>query len=342
MKVRSRAALRALLSGGGVGGERAGQLAAWRYRRGVDDFGAMTDLSNALREQLAAEFDAGALEIVRVRRSADGTRKLLLRAWDGAHIESVLIPEERRVTLCISSQVGCPLACSFCATGGLGFARNLSCAEIVDQVLRAREQLGADEGLSNLVFMGMGEPLLNWPAVAEAIRLFTDPKAFGLAPRRITVSTAGVLPRIRSLLELAPINLAVSLHATRDSVRDRLVPLNRRFGLDALLGSLRSEPLISPRRPVFFEYTLIEGVNDAEQDARSLPRLLRGIPARLNLIPMNAHAGSELRPPSREACDRFARVVHEAGLRVTLRRSRGEDIEAACGQLAAQNRSELG
>jgi 23S rRNA (adenine2503-C2)-methyltransferase len=238
--------------------------------------------------------------------------------------------------LCVSTQVGCPLDCSFCATGALGFTRNLGTAEIVDQLCRMREVLEGDQQVTNIVFMGMGEPLLNWPAVSAAIEILTHPKAFGMAPRRITVSTAGLVPKIHELLESAPINLAVSLHATTDEVRDELVPLNRRFPLATLLGALRDDPLVTPRRPVFFEYTLIEGVNDSIEDARRLPALLRGIPSRLNVIPMNPHADSHYRAPAREVIEAFTAEVHAGGLRVTLRRNRGSDIDAACGQLAAR------
>ena len=251
----------------------------------------------------------------------------------------MLIPEERRNTLCVSTQVGCPLACSFCATGALGFTRNLATGEIVDQLLHAQAALGPDESITNVVFMGMGEPLLNLPAVLEAVRILIDPKLLAMAPRRITVSTSGIVPKIRPLLEVAPINLAVSLHATTDEVRDVLVPLNRRFPLDRLLGALRDEPLVSRKRPVFFEYTLIEGVNDSLEDARRLPDLIRGIPAKLNVIPMNPHADSPHRAPSDAVCDAFTAELHRSGLRVTLRRNRGRDIDAACGQLARRRAS---
>jgi 23S rRNA (adenine2503-C2)-methyltransferase len=327
-------ALRRELLSSGLPGYRAEQIAGWLYQRDVDDFEQMTNLSQDLRDELARSWASRALEVEELATAADGTRKLALRARDGALIESVLIPEERRNTLCVSTQVGCPLACSFCATGALGFTRNLSTAEIVDQLCRSREVLDDDESLSNVVFMGMGEPLLNLPAVSEAIRILTHPKAFALAPRRITVSTAGIVSKIRPLLELAPVNLAVSLHATTDSVRDELVPLNRKIPLGELLGELRSEPLISRRRPVFFEYTLMEGVNDSLEDAHRLPSLLAGIPCKLNIIPMNAHPDAPYRPPSKAVIDDFAAVLHQAGMRVTLRRSRGEDIDAACGQLA--------
>jgi len=313
---------------------RAEQVAGWLYRRGVDDPAAMTDLGRALRAHLAEAWETRALEVEAVQRSGDGTLKALLRARDELRLESVLIPEEDRTTLCVSTQVGCPLECSFCASGRLGFRRNLTTAEIVDQVCRMREVLGAQRRITNIVFMGMGEPLLNLKAVVEAVRTLLHPKGFAMAPRRVTVSTAGVAPKIEPLLRSVPVNLAVSLHATTDAIRDGLVPLNRRFPLSVLLGTLRQLDCITKQRPVFFEYALISGVNDALADARRLAPLLRGIPAKLNLIPVNGHEDSPLAPPSEPAIDQFLRQVAGDGLRVTLRRSRGADIRAACGQLA--------
>ena len=346
LKDRSLPRLRADFVARGIPRYRADQVVDWLYRHGVEDPMAMTNLDLPLRERLACEWRARALDLDELQVSSDGTRKLVLRAHDGAVVEAVLIPEERRNTLCVSTQVGCALACSFCATGALGFTRNLSTAEIIDQVCRARELLGEgasvdrggaeEERLSNIVFMGRGEPLLNLPNVLEAIRILTDPKAFGMAPRRITVSTAGVVPKIRPLLEVGPINLAVSLHSPRDAVRDVLVPLNRRFPVAVLLEALRSEELVSARRPVFFEYTLMKDVNDSVEDARLLPRLLQGIPAKLNVIPMNPHPDAPYLPPDRAVVDRFTAALHAGGLRVTLRRNRGADIDAACGQLAGR------
>ncbi len=331
-------ALRARFAADGVPGFRADQVSAWLYGRGVEDPAAMTDLSLELRQRLGREWRLRALEVEAVDRSADGTLKGVLRAEDGALVEAVLIPEEERTTLCVSTQVGCPLACSFCATGALGFGRNLRTAEIVDQVCRMRELLPPERRITNVVFMGMGEPLLNLRNVVEAVRLLLHPKAFAFAPRRVTVSTAGVAPRIPDLLAQVPVNLAVSLHAATDVVRNELVPLNRRFPLDTLLGTLRRLPRLSRRHPVFFEYTLIEGVNDSAADARALVERLRGIPSKVNLIPMNPHADSPYRPPSPEVASRFMGVLVRGGLTPTLRRSRGGDIDAACGQLAARGR----
>jgi 23S rRNA (adenine2503-C2)-methyltransferase len=326
--------LREKLAGAGFKPYRAEQVAGWIYGRGVDSVEAMTDLSLADRERLGATWDLGALALERVDRSVDGTLKAALTARDGARIESVLIPEEDRTTLCVSTQVGCAMACSFCATGTLGFARNLRTAEIVDQVLRMRTLLSAGRSITNVVFMGMGEPLLNRAAVESAVRILVHPKAFAMSPRRVTVSTVGVVPQIGPLLENVKVNLAVSLHATTDAVRDRLVPLNARYPIEELLGTLRRSPHVTRRRPVFFEYTLIDGVNDTPEDARRLPGLLAGIPSKVNLIPMNPHPGSALRAPSEARIDAFLRELAGLGMRVTLRRSRGPDIAAACGQLA--------
>jgi len=334
IKDHSIEALRERFAAEGVRPYRAEQIAAWLYGRGVEDPDAMTDLDLPLRERLRGEWRLRALEVDRVDRSVDGTTKAALVASDGARLESVLIPEDDRLTLCVSTQVGCAMACDFCATGFMGFRRNLTTSEIVDQVCRMRALAPEGRAISNVVFMGMGEPLLNLDAVVEAIRLLIHPKAFALAPRRVTVSTVGVVPKIGELLARVPVNLAVSLHAASDDVRDRLVPLNRRFPLAVLLDALRGLDTVTPRRPVFFEYTLIAGVNDAPEQAERLPGLLHGIPSKLNLIPMNPHPDSAYRPPDDATIDRFLRILAGRGMTVTLRRSRGPDIQAACGQLA--------
>lgn len=320
----------------GLPAYRADQIASWVYGRGIEDPEQMTDLPQELRERLNESWRFRSLDVLRADHSTDGTIKAALRADDGAVIEAVLIPEEDRTTLCVSTQVGCPLACSFCATGALGFGRNLRSAEIVDQLCRMAELLPEGRRITNVVFMGMGEPLLNLPQVIPAVRTLLHPKGFAMAPRRVTVSTAGVVPQIAPLLEAIPVNLAVSLHAATDEVRDVLVPLNKRFPLDVLLGTLRGLPRLSRRHPVFFEYTLIEGVNDSVEDARRLVRLLEGLPSKLNLIPMNEHGDSDYRPPAPEVASRFMGVLVRGGLTTTLRRSRGSDIDAACGQLAVR------
>ncbi|UCE84982.1 MAG: 23S rRNA (adenine(2503)-C(2))-methyltransferase RlmN [Deltaproteobacteria bacterium] len=327
--------LRGRLARDGIEPYRADQIAAWLYARGVWEFERMSDLSSELRARLARSWRSRALELASVERSGDGTVKGLLRATDGARVEAVLIPEDDRTTLCLSTQVGCPLRCSFCATGSLGFTRNLSSAEIVDQVCRMRSLLEGGRSLTNVVFMGMGEPLLNLKAVLDAIRILMHPKGFGFAGRRITVSSVGVVPKFGELLEQARVNLAVSLHATTDALRDELVPINRRFPLAVLFDTLRGLEVVTPRWPVFFEYTLIGGVNDGPEDAARLVRLLRRLPSKLNLIPMNPHPGSPYRAPAPAQVERFLARVSGRGFPVTLRRSRGADIAAACGQLVA-------
>jgi 23S rRNA (adenine2503-C2)-methyltransferase len=339
LKDFSPGALRERFAAEGLPAWRADQVASWLYARGVEDPRAFTDLPSELRETLAERFETRALEVASLERSSDGTLKAALRAKDGVLLEAVAIPEEDRTTLCVSTQVGCPLACSFCATGTLGLTRNLSTAEIVDQLSRLRE-LAPERRITNVVFMGMGEPLLNLRAVIEAIRTLQHPKGFGLAPRRVTVSTAGVVPRIADLLAAVPVNLAVSLHATTDALRDVLVPLNKRFPLAELLGALRRIPQLSRRHPVFFEYTLMAGVNDAVEDARRLVVLLRGIPAKVNLIPMNPHAGAPYRAPEPDVASRFMGELVKGGLVATLRKSRGADIDAACGQLAGRGQGQ--
>lgn len=331
-------ALRGWLVAEGDRAYRAEQLLGWLYARGVDDPVEMTDLPQELRDRLrSSAVRTRSLETLSVQRSVDGTRKAALRAADGAIVEAVLIPDEDRTTLCLSTQVGCPLACSFCATGEMGFTRNLRTAEIIDQVCRMREALDPEERITNVVFMGMGEPLLNLPAVLRAIRILVHPRAFALAPRRITVSTAGLVPKIAALVEAAPVNLAVSLHATTDALRDELVPLNRRFPLATLFSELGRLPGLSARRPIFFEYTLLAGVNDSVGDAERLLTLVRGLPSKVNVIPVNPHPGSPYRTPADEAVDRFLGVLSRGGATVTLRRSRGADIDAACGQLAVRD-----
>jgi len=336
LKDYSTRTLRARFAEAGIKPFRAEQIAQWLYVRGVEDPREMTDLDQPLRERLASEWETRALTLATCQHSIDGTLKAAFRARDGAVIEAVVIPEGERRTLCLSSQVGCPLACSFCATGGMGFRRNLNTAEMVDQFLGMQSQLPEGEPITNVVFMGMGEPLLNLDAVVEAVRIFLDPKTFAIASRRMTVSTAGVLPKIPELLEAVPVNLAVSLHATTDAVRDQLVPLNRKFPLQALLTLLRESPFVTRQRPVFFEYTLLAAVNDSVEDARRLIRIAQRLPAKVNVIPMNPHPGSRHLAPTQDVIDRFMTELARGHFPITLRRSRGTDIEAACGQLAAR------
>ena len=314
---------------------RADQVLRWVYGQRVRDFRTMSDLARPLRERLYETWSLGCLEQESSFVSTDGTRKLVLRTREGAKIESVLIPEPRRQTLCVSSQVGCSLDCSFCATGRLGLGRNLRAGEIVDQVLHGAEVLArSGERITHVVFMGMGEPLLNLDNVIRSIRILADPRALGLSPRRVTVSTAGVVPRIAELGRALPVRLAVSLHATTDEVRNELVPLNRRFPITTLLEACRRYPA-SRRDRLSFEYTLIRGVNDSLDDARRLVKLLHGLRAKVNLIPMNEHPGSAYRRPEASQIEAFAGTLAAAQLPVTVRRSRGDDIFAACGQLGA-------
>lgn len=346
LKDHSIESLRARFAAQGIEPWRAEQVAGWLYGRGVDDPAQWSDVSAALRERFASEWERRALEWDELARAADGTAKGRLRARDGALVEAVLIPAAReasgapgsepcdRTTLCISTQVGCPLACSFCATGTLGLTRNLTVAEILDQVCRMREALEPGQRITNVVYMGMGEPLLNLPNVIESVRVLLHPKGFALGPRKVTVSTAGVVPKIGALLAAVPVNLAVSLHSPRDEVRDELVPINRRFPIATLMETLERLDTVSPRRPVFFEYTLMRGKNDAPEDARRLVRLLRRVPSKLNLIPMNPHPDAPYQPPDDATVERFAGEIARAGITVTVRRPRGRDIDAACGQLA--------
>jgi 23S rRNA (adenine2503-C2)-methyltransferase len=327
--------LRDALIAEGVEGFRAAQVLRWLHQRGVRDFERMSDLSRELRADLGARWSTRALELERDAVSADGTRKLVLRTEDGSRIESVLIPEDDRRTLCVSSQVGCSLDCTFCATARLGFGRNLRADEIVDQVLHGREALrDSGERLTHIVFMGMGEPLLNLREVVRAIRVITDPGAIGMSRRRVTVSTAGVVPRMAELGAQVRVRLAVSLHATTNELRDRLVPLNKRFPLEALLRACREYPL-APRDRLSFEYTVIRDVNDSDEDARRLVRLLHGLRAKVNLIPLNEHPGTEFRRPDDARVEAFAERLAASGITVSVRRSRGDDILAACGQLGA-------
>jgi 23S rRNA (adenine2503-C2)-methyltransferase len=327
------AELRCAFAAAGIEAYRADQVASWVYGRRVRSFDQMTNLGRRLRGQLAADWRTDALGVIATHEASDGTRKLELATHDGAVIEAVIIPEQRRQTLCISSQIGCSLDCSFCATGRLGLGRNLRAEEIVDQVLIGSEQLAREgERLTHLVFMGMGEPLLNLSNVVQAIRILTDPKALALSARRITVSTAGVVPKIAELSAAVPVRLAVSLHATTNAVRDELVPLNRRFPIEKLLEACAAWPA-SRRDLITFEYTLIRDVNDSDADARRLAGLVGELSSKVNLIPLNEHPGIAYRRPAPERIDRFSGILARAGVLNTVRRSRGDDIYAACGQL---------
>jgi len=312
---------------------RTTQILAAVYRRGVPDFAAISDIPASLRAALAAQFVPPRLEPAVVAHAGDDTRKLLFTLDANAAIEAVLIPDPPRLTLCISSQAGCGMGCTFCATARLGLRRNLGAAEIVGQVLAARAVLRPGERISNIVFMGMGEPLANYDAVVEAIELLTADWGLGFSGRRITVSTVGLVPAMQRLVRETPAQLAVSLSGTTDEQRARLLPVNRRYPLAALLDACRALP-IAHRRRITFEYVMLDGVNDTLDDARRLVRLLHGIRAKVNLIPFNPFPGAGFACSSRAAIQRFQAELLNRGVHATIRESRGRDIQAACGQLA--------
>ncbi len=313
---------------------RARQLFRWIYQKHVDDFAVMTDLSKELRGILASSCRVSAFPAERVEVSSDGTEKFLFRLEDGEAVESVLIPDEGRRTLCISSQAGCPLLCGFCATGAAGFRRNMTAAEIVQEVCFASKRLAErGERLSNVVFMGMGEPLLNVPAVSRTIGILLSQFAFGISGKRVTVSTAGIVPEMLPLALEHPVSFAVSINAARDDLRSRLMPVNRKYPVDEVVAAMRRIPLQSGRK-VTAEYVLLGGVNDSVEDARALARLFRGARIKVNLIPYNAHEMSPYRSPSSTAIDRFRDVLIAGGVQTITRERRGADIRAACGQLS--------
>ncbi len=314
---------------------RASQVIQWIHRHGVVDFAAMTNLSKALRGRLNGVAEIRMPEVVYAEQSTDGTRKWLLQLDGGNRVETVFIPTERRGTLCVSSQVGCALDCSFCSTAQQGFNRNLTVAEIIGQVWRASRELGEEEKISNVVMMGMGEPLLNFSNVVRAMRLMMDDFAYGLSKRRVTLSTAGVIPALEQLREVSDVSLAVSLHAPNDELRNQLVPLNRKFPIRALLDACRRY-VAQDRRKVTFEYVMLDGVNDAPTHAHELAALLRDFPAKVNLIPFNPFPNTRYRRSSNEAIDAFHRILLDAGLTTITRRTRGDDIDAACGQLVGR------
>jgi 23S rRNA (adenine2503-C2)-methyltransferase len=331
-----RPALEAALVARGHEGFRAGQIFRWIYRRGVTDPAAMTDLSLELRAQIADEFALTTPTLEQREVSADGTEKFLLRLVDGRHIESVFIPDTPSMTFCISTQVGCAMACAFCLTGKMGLIRNLTAGEIVGQVRVLAGALNMRESAFNIVLMGMGEPLHNYDETMKALRMLADPQGFALPPRRVTLSTVGLLPALeRMASEPVMPNLAISLHAPTDALRGELVPLNKKYGVIEIIAACKRFPL-QKRRRITFEYVLLAGVNDSPQDARRLARLLAGVKSKVNVIPLNAAAGIPFQRPSDAAVDRFAKILADAGLTVSVRKSRGRDIRAACGQLIVE------
>ena len=325
-------------------GMRANQVWQWMYQKGVRDFDAMTNLAKEYRRLLARAFKLEVPELSRKLVSSDGTRKYLFRVDGGQEFETVYIPDDDRGTLCISSQVGCTLNCSFCHTGTQALVRNLTSAEIVGQVLAVRDDLGEwprpgrhpkDETrlLSNIVLMGMGEPLYNFENVRDAMLISMDGSGISLSRRRITLSTAGVVPGIHRTGEEIGCRLAISFHATTDEVRDKLVPINRKWNIEALLGALRNYPGLSNSDRITFEYVMLKDVNDTDQDAKRLTKLISGIPAKVNLIPFNEWPGAPYRRSDPERIKRFASIVYNAGYAAPVRTPRGTDIMAACGQL---------
>jgi len=327
---------------------RARQLMKWIYRRGAAEFAAMTDLAQDFRSQLATVAKISVPEIVTEQRSADGTIKWMLRMDEVQGIETVYIPEPDRGTLCISSQVGCAMDCSFCATAQQGFNRNLSVAEIVGQVWLAHRELTADgmdtrtdgstyaRRITNIVLMGMGEPLANYRHVVPAMRIFMDDLGYDLSRRRVTLSTSGLVPQIYKLAEECNVALAVSLHAPSDALRNELVPINRKHPIDELLKACWHYLDEQNGRSITFEYVMLDGVNDQPEHARQLARLLRGRPAKLNLIPFNIFPGTKYRRSPAAVILRFRDLLNEQGVIATIRRTRGDDIDAACGQLAGE------
>ncbi len=320
---------------------RARQVMKWIYARGQNDFEAMTDLAINLRERLGQLAEVRPPEILSRHDSMDGTVKWALRAGAEQAIEMVFIPEDSRGTLCISSQVGCALDCSFCSTGAQGFNRNLTSAEIAGQIWLARKELGAgastvDRVISNVVLMGMGEPLANYRAVVPAIKVMLDDYGFELSRRRVTLSTSGLVPQINKLAEDCNVALAVSLHAANDTLRDELVPINRRHPIKELLDACWSYARQYSNRQITFEYTMLEGVNDTVEHATQLARLLKNRPAKVNLIPFNPFPGTRYTRSPQATIDRFRQVLLDHGIITITRRTRGDDIDAACGQLAGK------
>ncbi len=312
---------------------RGRQIASWIYAKGATDIAAMSDLPKEFRQKLTEQAEVALPEVERRTPSQDGSEKLVLRLGDGARIQAVLMPDEDRLTLCVSTQVGCGFGCAFCFTGTMGVERNLTAGEIVGQVMAARAGLLPGSRLTHIVYMGMGEPLANYAATVKSIRILTDPRGLALAPRRITVSTVGLVSGIERLAkENLRVNLAISLHATSNEIRDRIMPVNKGFAIEELLQACRRFP-VAFRQRITFEYVLLEGVNDGAEDARRLVRLLKGIRAKINLIPFNDWEGSGFQRPPLQRILGFQAILLEHGIRATVRWSKGEDIGAACGQL---------
>ena len=325
---------------------RATQLARWIHRYCCDDFDAMTNLAKESRARLKDLAYIKAPSIIREHKSADGTRKWLFDVGNGNAVEAVFIPEDDRGTLCISTQAGCTMGCLFCSTGKQGFNRNLTTGEIVGQLWTAERELRREAGItdpndrviSNVVLMGMGEPLQNLDNVIPALRIFLDDNGYGLSRRRVTVSTSGLVRQMDKLGEAVPVALAVSLHAPDDALRDKLMPVNKKHPLEELLAACRRYLKVAPRDFITFEYLLLGGINDAPEQARALVKLVKTVPCKFNLIPFNPFPDSDLKQPEREKVLAFAKILNDAGIVTTVRKTRGDDIAAACGQLAGEVR----
>ena len=324
---------------------RAKQLWHWIYHQGAIDFAAMTAFAKPMREKLTERFTVTRPGISEVQTSRDGTRKWLLRFDDGNEAESVFIPEDDRGALCLSSQVGCTLTCQFCHTGTQKMVRNLSAGEIVGQMMTARDSYGewptpsngAARSISNIVMMGMGEPLFNYDNVVKALKIIIDGEGIALSRKRITLSTAGVVPMIEKLGRDVGVNLAISLHAVTDELRDTLMPINKKYPLKELMAALRAYPSANNANRITFEYVMLKGVNDSDADAHQLTRLVKGMPAKFNLIPFNPWPGSAFEAPSVKHMERFSKIINDAGYSAPIRRPRGKDILAACGQLKSES-----
>ena len=325
---------------------RATQLARWIHRYCCDDFDAMTNLAKEFRARLKDLAYIKAPSIIREHKSADGTRKWLFDVGNGNAVEAVFIPEDDRGTLCISTQAGCAMGCLFCSTGKQGFNRNLTTGEIVGQLWTAERELRREAGItdpndrviSNVVLMGMGEPLQNLDNVIPALRIFLDDNGYGLSRRRVTVSTSGLVRQMDKLGEAVPVALAVSLHAPDAALRDKLMPVNKKHPLEELLAACRRYLKVAPRDFITFEYLLLGGINDAPEQARALVKLVKTVPCKFNLIPFNPFPDSDLKQPEREKVLAFAKILNDAGIVTTVRKTRGDDIAAACGQLAGEVR----
>ncbi len=315
---------------------RATQLMKWIYHEDVYDFNEMSNLSKSLRTYLIENCVIATPEIAVEQIATDGTIKWAMQTHCGNRIESVFIPEDDRNTLCISSQIGCALACTFCSTAQQGFNRNLKTSEIIGQLFVAQNRVGKENRITNVVMMGMGEPLLNFDNVVASVNLMMDDFAYGLSKRRVTISSSGVVPAIERLGEACDVSLAISLHAVHDELRDELVPINKKYPLNVLMEACRENAKIAPRRFITFEYVMLDGINDTMEDVRGLIKLLKTVPCKLNLIPFNPFPNSSYRCSNKETILKFKTLLNDAGIITTVRKTRGEDIDAACGQLVGQ------